>query len=92
MSKIVSYNEGRDNSCFVETNDGKLYYIDSCLTMDHGYETMVFAAAQKSQLDDEYYVTSWSDLYANIYSDYDTMKNHHEWLTEHLEVALAEEE
>lgn len=91
MSKIVSYNEGRDNSCFVETNDGKLYYIDSCWTMDHGYETMVFAA-EKSQLDGEYNVTSWNDLYVNIYSDYDKMKSHHEWLTEHLEFALAEEE
>lgn len=42
--------------------NGNYYFIDSCYTMDHGYETMVFSC------DSEGNVTDWSDLYAKRYA------------------------
>lgn len=41
----------------------KHYYVDSCWTFDHGYETMVFAC------DGDGNVTSWRDLYVEWYSN-----------------------
>lgn len=57
-------------SNIVELN-GNYYYVDSCHTLDHGYETMVFAC------DSEGNVTDWSDLYAERYTTRAEMKLGH---------------
>ena len=48
-------------SDIIEYN-GNYYYVDSRYTLDHGYETMVFAC------DDKGNVTDWIDLYCDIYA------------------------
>ena len=45
----------------VEYN-GKHYYIDSCWTSDHGYDTMAFLC------DSDGNVLSWEDLYCERYA------------------------
>jgi len=89
MSKVVGLNCGRRNSCYVETNDGNIYYIDSCWTMDHGYETMVFEAANH---DGNFAVVSFADLLCYIHDSEETMVLEHKWLIENLEEAFAEVE
>lgn len=51
--------------------NGNYYYVDSCYTLDHGYETMVFAC------DSNRNVTDWSDLYCEIYDNRDEMEIRH---------------
>ena len=58
FSNIVEYN-------------GNYYYVDSCYTLDHGYETMVFACDSNGN------VTDWGDLYCDIYDNADEMELKH---------------
>ena len=51
--------------------NGNYYYVDSCYTLDHGYETMVFACDSNGN------VTDWSDLYCERYDTRAEMKLGH---------------
>lgn len=57
-------------SDIVELN-GNYYYIDSCYTMDHGYETMIFPCDSNGE------VTDWGELYAEWYDSRTEMANRH---------------
>ena len=57
-------------SVVVELN-GNYYYVDSCYTLDHGYETMVFACDANGN------VTNWGDLYAEWYDNAAEMETGH---------------
>ena len=55
----------------VVEHKGNHYCVDSRYTMDHGYETMIFACDSNGN------VTSWSDLYADRYDNaFSMMKAH----------------
>ena len=54
----------------VEVN-GNYYYVDSVYTIDHGYETMVFACDANGK------VTNWCDLYCDIYDTESEMREGH---------------
>jgi hypothetical protein len=63
---------------YIEYN-GKYYYVSSCFTSDHGYETMIFLC------DDKGNVLDWSDLYAEWYETEEEMNAGHERITTHLD-------
>lgn len=87
MSKILKAKEhSHDLGHIVQTNDGKAYLVDSCYTLDHGYETMVF----KYDLEADR-VASWTDLYANWYTSRVDMAAHHEKVCASLETYLDED-
>ena len=46
----------------IRTNSGEYVFIDTCWTMDHGWETMVF------ECDEDGIVTDWCDLDCDIYA------------------------
>ena len=58
--------------------NGNYYFVDSRLTFDHGYETMVF------RCDENGHVLSWSDLYAEWYSCEEDMKDGHSEIIRNL--------
>ena len=62
--------------------DGKFYYIDSCYTLDHGYETMVFPCDSKGN------VTDWGELYAEWYDDQPSMERRHSEIVQNLKDIL----
>ena len=45
----------------VVEHKGNYYFVDSCYTLDHGYETMIFTCDANGN------VTNWSDLYCDIH-------------------------
>lgn len=45
----------------IQTKGGEFVYIDTCFTIDHGWETMVFACNENGE------VTNWADLDAEWY-------------------------
>ena len=45
----------------VVEHKGNYYFVDSCYTLDHGYETMIFPCDKNGN------VTNWGDLYCDIY-------------------------
>lgn len=51
--------------------EGNYYYIDSCYTFDHGYETMIFPCDSNGN------VTDWGELYAEWYEDRAAMEARH---------------
>lgn len=51
--------------------NGKYYYVSSCYTFDHGYETMIFYCDKNGS------VTDWGDLYCERYSDEFAMARRH---------------
>ena len=51
---------GNKLSTVVNVN-GKFYWVDTCYTLDHGYETMAFPSNKNGE------VTSWLEVYANRY-------------------------
>ena len=46
----------------IQTRTGKYVYIDTCWTIDHGWETMVFTCDKNGN------VTSWVDIDVMIYA------------------------
>lgn len=58
----------------VKTANGKHVLIDSCLTMDHGFETMVFPCTPGGE------VIVWCELDVEWYKDVDEMAKGHEQL------------
>lgn len=81
MSKIIKHsNSNNPLSHYVQTSDGKYWYVDSQLLPWRGkYETMVFEATDKCK------VRSWMGVYANILNSEDEMKEEHERLINNLE-------
>lgn len=51
--------------------DGNYYYIDSCYTLDQGYETMIFPCDSNGN------VTDWGELYAEWYNTRTEMESRH---------------
>ena len=45
----------------VVEHKGNYYFVDSCYTLDHGHETMIFPCDKNGK------VTNWSELYCDIY-------------------------
>ena len=83
MSKVIKKNENRSFSSYVETDDGKRYYVDSAWTRDAGYELMVFP------VNENFVVTDWGELYAEHYSSYSKMADRHEIVCKNLEEYLS---
>lgn len=83
MSKVIKKNENRSFSSYVETKDGKRYYVDSAWTRDAGYELMVFP------VNENFEVTDWGELYAEHYSSYSKMAERHKIVCEKLEEYLS---
>lgn len=55
----------------VVCRNGKYYYVSSCYTYDHGYETMIFHCDKNGK------VTNWSDLYCQRYFNESAMETRH---------------
>ena len=68
---------------YIEYN-GKYYYVSSCFTLDHGYETMIF------HCDDKGNVLDWGDLYAEWYETAEEMNAGHERIITHLDEYIGE--
>lgn len=51
--------------------NGKYYYVSSCDTFDHRYETMIF------QCDKNGNVAEWNDLYCEHYPNESAMERRH---------------
>lgn len=68
---------------YIEYN-GKYYYVSSCFTFDHGYETMIFLC------DDKGNVLDWGDLYAEWYETEEEMTAGHERITTHLDEYIGD--
>ena len=62
---------------------GNYYYIDSCYTLDCGYETMVFPCDEKGN------VTDWGDLYCERYSTQAEMEAGHKAIIANLNDFIA---
>lgn len=63
----------------IQTRTGKYVYIDTCWTIDHGWETMVFPCDENGN------VTSWSDIDCEIYAEEsDADKGHTEMINKWL--------
>lgn len=55
----------------VRTLSGEYVFVDTCYTLDHGYETMVFKS------DSEGNVSNWSELDQELYDTWsDALKGH----------------
>ena len=54
------------------------YWVDSCLTMDHGYETMIFPCDRNGN------VTDWIDLYCENYRAEEEMAIRHVAIVEKM--------
>lgn len=52
------------------------YYIDTCFTVDHGWETMVFSC------DADHNVTDWGELDADWYASFEEAQKGHKAMVE----------
>lgn len=87
MSKIIEYDlPDRDLANIVQTSDGTFYYIDSCNTMDAGYETMAFVCDDREH---DFEVLSWIDRYCRRYPSEEDMIAGHKEICENLEKYLT---
>ena len=55
----------------VVEHKGNYYFVDSCYTLDHGYETMIFPCDENGN------VTNWGELYCEIYDTQSKMEDTH---------------
>ena len=85
MSEVISGFYDVHCSHIVKCN-GKFYYVDSVETCDCGLETMVFNCDEGGKHVD------WNDLYCERYATYDEMISKHDYIINHLEEFLKEEE
>lgn len=60
----------------------KHYVVDSCFTLDCGFETMIFACDSNGN------VTDWKDLYAEWYDTVAEMETRHKEIVEQLKEGL----
>lgn len=51
---------------YIEYN-GQYYYVSSCFTSDHGYETMIFLCDDKGKVFD------WNEIYVENYETEEEM-------------------
>lgn len=87
MSKIIEYDlSDRELANIVQTSDGMFYYVDSCYTMDAGYETMAFVCGDREH---DFEVLSWTDRYFRRYPSEEDMIAGHKEICENLEKYLA---
>lgn len=88
MSKVIQKVSDRPWAAFVEA-EGKYYYIDSCYTLDHGLETMVFEVENmKKAAENRQESINWDGIYAETYETTDEMVKNHQFLLENLETIL----
>lgn len=66
----------------VVEHKGNYYFVDSCYTLDHGYETMIFACDANGN------VTDWSDLYCDRYLSEREMVAAHKAIVADIGMAL----
>lgn len=93
MSRIIAKsNNSNPYSHFVKTDDGNIYYVDSCDTPDCSFETMVFRAEELGTPGCQFEVLDWGELYLEHYSDFDEMVERHSYICTHLEELLGKEE
>ena len=86
MSKVITKVDGRDLAHIVEL-DGHHYYIDSALTFDCGYETMIFRAIPSKDGEfNGFKVVDWGELYCERYLSEERMKTRHAQIIEEIEV------
>ena len=83
MSKIIKESGYRELSHIVQTDDGKMYLVDSNYTEDCGYETMAFKWDDKKDA-----VVNYLDVYVEHYRTWYDMEHGHEWVCSHLEEVL----
>ena len=93
MSEVLQQHQCGNPLSHVVKADHKLYYIDSCLTPDAGYETMVFPMADTYLFDTEHTIpfndyVDWGDIYYEHYVTHDEMEKRHKYICEHLEEYL----
>lgn len=87
MSKIIKYDlSDRELANIVQTSDGMFYYVDSCYTMDAGYETMAFVCDDREH---DFEVLSWTDRCCRRYPSVEDMIAGHKEICENLEKYLA---
>lgn len=67
---------------YVKGVDGKTYYIDTSLTFDHGWETMVFSVEGDT--------INWSDLYADVYGNKSSAMIGHDKIVDMVERVPAD--
>lgn len=65
-------------STTVKMPNGKYVFIDSCYTLDHGYETMAFESDENGN------VLDWMDIYSDLYDSVEEMKEGHERVCENF--------
>ena len=63
----------------VRAENGKYYYVDTTLTFDHGWETMVFPYDN-----DNHCVSDWGDLYCKVYETEDEALSMHKYISNHI--------
>ena len=79
MSEVIKKVENRMAN-IVKTVDGVYHYVDSCYTLDYGYETMSFPY---SIVADE--VIDWGEEMIELYKTYQEMEEQHKIICENLE-------
>ena len=84
MSTAILKVKDRPLRHVVETKSGEIYCVDSCYTLDHGYETMVFRGKKTGE------VTDWGDLYAATYDTEEEMESEHLKVCVNLEHYIGE--
>lgn len=60
-------------STTVRTKGGQYVWVDTCWTMDHGYETMVFPCDERGN------VTDWGELDVSLYPNAENARAGHEF-------------
>jgi len=87
MSEMVRLSKnGNPLSHYVRTNTNKFYYVDSCLTFEGKYETLVLKCGSNGKVPQK----SWqSPVFEIRYADKKEMEKHHWELVEDLEVYLG---
>lgn len=80
MSYIVENVERANGKrSLVRAENGKWYCVDTCLTFDHGWETMVFPYdADKGK------VKNWNDLCCKIYESEDQALSTHAHIAKNI--------
>lgn len=89
MSKVIKKLTDRDMGHVVQHENGKYYYIDTCYTIDHGCETMVFECEKISE---KLFKVDWSEKHMKLHNLWSDMEEYHAWIIEHLEEVDLEEE
>lgn len=85
MSKTIKTVNGAGYKNVVITDEGVHYFLSSCNTHDHGYETMAFLFDEKSNK-----VADWGGSYCEWHSSHKEMALRHQYLCEHLEEVLGQ--